>query len=100
MKAQWWIQGGGGGGLCSQGVFFTEALAEFQHVSCMIIRIWEVKRVACYARAETFTEADATVASMVATSLPPPPPPPPPQNTHTKNSFDFVLLTLLVDVQT
>ena len=32
----------------------------------MIVRIWEVKRVACYARAETFTEA---VASMVATPL-------------------------------
>ena len=25
--------------------FFTEALAEFQHVNCMIVRIWEVKRV-------------------------------------------------------
>ena len=33
----------------------------------MIVRIWEVKRVACYARAETFTEA---VASMVAMHLP------------------------------
>ena len=45
--------------------FFTDALAEFQHVNCTIvrIRIWDVKRVACYARAETFTEA---VASMVA----------------------------------
>ena len=42
--------------------FFTEALAEFQHVNCMIVRLWEVKGVACYARAETFTEA---VASMV-----------------------------------
>ena len=29
--------------------FFTETLAEFQHVNCMIVRIWEVKRVACYA---------------------------------------------------
>ena len=38
----------------SQGVFFTQAL---QHVSSMIVQIWEVKRVACYARAETFTEA-------------------------------------------
>ena len=46
--------------------FFTEALAEFQHVKCMIVWIWEVKRVACYARAETFTEAVASVASMVA----------------------------------
>ena len=48
--------------------FFTEALvlAEFQHVNCMIVRIWEVKRLACYTRAETFTEA---VASMVATHL-------------------------------
>ena len=46
--------------------FFTEALAEFQHVNCMIVQIWEIKRVACYARAETFTEA---VASMVATPL-------------------------------
>ena len=29
--------------------FFTdrEALAEFQHVNCMIVQIWEVKRVAC-----------------------------------------------------
>ena len=52
----------------SQGVFYyyTEALVEFQHVNCMIVRIWEVKRVACYARAETFTEA---VASVVATPL-------------------------------
>ena len=30
------------------------------------VQIWEVKRVACYARVETFTEA---VASMVATPL-------------------------------
>ena len=50
--------------------FFTKALAEFQHVNCMIVRIWEVKRVACYARAETFTEAVALVASMVAMPLP------------------------------
>ena len=49
--------------------FFTEALAEFQHVNCMIVRIWEVKRVACYGRAETFTEAVASVASMIATPL-------------------------------
>ena len=49
---------------CSQGVFFT---AEFQHVNCMIVRIWEVKRVVCYARAETFAEAVVSVASMVAT---------------------------------
>ena len=41
--------------------FFTEALAEFQQVQS-----WEVKRVACYARAVTFTEA---VASMVAMPL-------------------------------
>ena len=34
----------------SQGVFFTEALAEFQHINCMIAQICEVKRVACYAR--------------------------------------------------
>ena len=57
---------------CSQGVFFTEALAEFQYVNnyyCMIGQIWEVKRVACHARAETFTEAVASVASMVATPL-------------------------------
>ena len=54
---------------CSQGVFFTEALVEFQHVNCVIIQIWEDKRVACYARAETFTEAVASVASMVATPL-------------------------------
>ena len=48
---------------CSHaGVFFTEALAKFQHVNCMTVRVWKVKGVACYARAETFTEA---VASMV-----------------------------------
>ena len=28
---KWYQQG------CSQGVFFTEALAEFQHVNCMIV---------------------------------------------------------------
>ena len=44
-------------GVAMQGVSFTEALAEFQHVNCMLVQIWEVKRVACYARAETFTEA-------------------------------------------
>ena len=38
-----------------------------QHDNCMIVQICEVKRVACYARAETFTEAVASVASMVAT---------------------------------
>ena len=47
--------GGGGGGAtegCSQGVFSTESLAKFQLVNCMIsiAQIWEVKRVACYAR--------------------------------------------------
>ena len=47
--------------------FFTKALAEFEHVNCMLVQIWEVKRVACYARAETFTEAVASVALMVAT---------------------------------
>ena len=47
--------------------FLPRQLAEFQHVNCMIVQIWEVKRVACYARAETFTEAVASVASMVAT---------------------------------
>ena len=48
------------------------ALAEFQHVNYIIVRIWKVKRsrVACYARAENFTEAVASVASMVATPLP------------------------------
>ena len=38
----------------------------------MIVWIWEVKiikRVACYARAETFTEVIASVASMVAMPL-------------------------------
>ena len=35
----------------------------------MIVRIWEVKRVAFYARAETVTEAVASAASMVATPL-------------------------------
>ena len=54
---------------CSQVVFFTEALAEFPHFNCTIVRIWEVKIVACYARAETFTEAVASVASMVAMPL-------------------------------
>ena len=49
--------------------FFTGALAEFQHVNCMIVQIWQVKGVACYARAESFTEAVASVASMVATPL-------------------------------
>ena len=58
-----WDQG------CSQGVFLTEALAEFQHVNCMIVQICEVKGVACYARAETFTEAVVSVASMVVTPL-------------------------------
>ena len=28
--------------------FFTKALAEFQHVNCMIVQIWEIMRVACY----------------------------------------------------
>ena len=28
----------------------------------MIVRVWEVKKVECYARAETFTEAVAPVA--------------------------------------
>ena len=41
---------------CSGGVarvyFFTESLAEFQHVNCMIVRICEVRGVACYAQAE------------------------------------------------
>ena len=49
---------------CSQSVFFTEALDEFQHV---IVRIWKVKRVACDAKAETFTEVVGSVALMVAT---------------------------------
>ena len=31
----------------------------------MIAQIWEVKRVACYARAETFTKAVASVASII-----------------------------------
>ena len=35
----------------------------------MIIQLWEVKRVESYARTETFTEAVASVASMVATPL-------------------------------
>ena len=51
---------------CSQGVFFTEALAKFQHVNCTIVQICEVKGVACYARGESFTEAAVSVASMVA----------------------------------
>ena len=42
------------------GAFFTEALAEFHHVNCMIhvfvVRIWEVETVVSYARAKTFTE--------------------------------------------
>ena len=47
----------------------SQGVAEFQHVNCMIVRIWEVKIVACYARAKTFTEAVASVASMVAMPL-------------------------------
>ena len=46
--------------------FFTEALPEFQHLNCMIVRIWEVKLHAMLG-AETFTEAVASVVSMVAT---------------------------------
>ena len=46
--------------------FLPRQLAELKHVNCMIVRIWEV---ACYARGETFTEAVASVASMVATPL-------------------------------
>ena len=38
-------------------IIFTEAPAEFQHVNSMIVQIWQVKRDACYARVETFTEA-------------------------------------------
>ena len=53
----------------SQGVFLTEAMAEFQQVKCMTVRIREVMRVACYARAETFSEAVASVASIAATPL-------------------------------
>ena len=30
--------------------------AEFRHVNCMIVQIWEVETVASYARDETFTE--------------------------------------------
>ena len=54
---------------CSQSVFFTEALVEFQHANCMIVRIWEVKRVAWHAKAKTFTEADASVAPTITTPL-------------------------------
>ena len=49
---------------CSQGVFFTEALAEFQHVNCMVVRIWEVKTVAMLG-----LKLLLRVASMVATPL-------------------------------
>ena len=35
----------------------------------MTVQICKSKRVACYARAETFTEAVFSVASMVATPL-------------------------------
>ena len=44
--------------------FFIKALAKFQHVHCMIVLIRKVKRVACYARAETFTEAVASCYHM------------------------------------
>ena len=54
---------------CSQGCVFTEALAELQYLNCMIVQIWEVKRVACYVRAEMITEAVVSVASMVAMLL-------------------------------
>ena len=30
----------------------------------MIVQIWEVKRVACYARAETFTEAVTVIVEI------------------------------------
>ena len=36
---------------CQGCIARVEALAEFQHVNCMIVQIWEVKRVACYVRA-------------------------------------------------
>ena len=57
---------------CSQGVFFfTEALAEFQHVTCMIVRIWEVEGVAVMLG---FTEAVASMpcAYMCVQSFTPP----------------------------
>ena len=44
-------------------------LAELYNVKFMIVWMWDVKRVACYARAETFTAAVASVASTVATPL-------------------------------
>ena len=56
-------------------------MAEFQHVNCMIEQIWEVKGIACYTRAETFTEA---VASMVAMPL-----------QHRKNVSVFATLYLV-----
>ena len=46
--------------------FSTEALAEFQHIMLHDSMNFKVKRVGCYARAETFAEAVASVASMVA----------------------------------
>ena len=54
-----------------KGVFFTEALAEFQHVNCMIVYEFGKSRElhAMLARVETFTEAVVSVASMVATPL-------------------------------
>ena len=58
--------------LCNRGVFLTEALAELDfsmYVNCTIVPMLEVKRVACYARAETYTETVASVASMVAIPL-------------------------------
>ena len=44
-------------------------MVEFQHVNCMTEQIQEVDGAACYARAETLTEAVASVALMVATPL-------------------------------
>ena len=51
---------------CCQGIFFTKALAEFQHVNCKIVRIWESRELHAMLGLKLFTEA---VASMVATPL-------------------------------
>ena len=48
-------------------VYYTEALVE--HVNCMIVRILEVKGVACYAGAETSTTPVASISLMIATPL-------------------------------
>ena len=48
----------------SQGVFYTEAIAEFLHINFIVTSVHKVKYYA-----EVFTEATASVASMVTIPL-------------------------------